>query len=471
MTDETNRDNPSYTSLENPSAINHLDTDSIGSASGLQQNYSINDDEEDKRSETGSLYGLPIGHVPAYRAVFLISNAALGAGLLNFPEAYLKAGGIHIAIIVQLTLLVFIIGAFVILARCANQFQAATYQDVILFVLGNKFRNFAQVCILLYFFGTAITYIIIIGEQMSSLLVLITGKTNTFYTNKKVLFVVYSLCFLLPLCIPRRLKALSYTSFFGGLGAFFITGVIIYNYFTGDYGPNPKDPPVVTDWKSAFAALPVICFGFQCHVSSVVVYSELKNRSATNFFWCTFAAMAVCSITYSLCGSFGYLTFGKSVNSDILTNYNNHDTLINTARVAILLILLSSFSIVTFCARTVFDGIITRYYNYGPYEAERTERKRRLTITFIWFACALLLALVVPNIGVAIAMISGIASLFIFFFPGLCLLKSVKMDEVLTKKKIVTLVLAALYLVLGAFIFGLVTVLAIQQDVKMRHVS
>ena len=35
------------------------------------------DNDEERRSETGSLYGLPIGHVPAYRAVFLISNAAL----------------------------------------------------------------------------------------------------------------------------------------------------------------------------------------------------------------------------------------------------------------------------------------------------------------------------------------------------------------------------------------------------------
>ena len=42
------------------------------------------------------------GNVPPYRAVFLIANAALGAGLLNFPEAYKKAGGLKTAITIQL---------------------------------------------------------------------------------------------------------------------------------------------------------------------------------------------------------------------------------------------------------------------------------------------------------------------------------------------------------------------------------
>ena len=464
------KDNPTYTSLEDAGAhvnlVDEVDRESICSNNELLQTSSIN--REDKVTNSGSIYGLPTGHVPAYRAVFLISNAALGAGLLNFPQAYMKAGGIPTALSLQLSLLFFIIGAFIILARCADRYQASTYQDIILFVLGNRFRNFSQICILIYFFGTAITYIIIIGEQLSSVLQFISGHHGEVYTNKKFLFVIFSLVFLLPLCIPRRLKALSYTSFFGGVGAFFITCVIVYKYFGGHYKPNPDDPPIVADWKSAFSALPVICFGFQCHVSSVVVYSELKNRSAGKFFWCTFVAMIVCVLTYSFCGSFGYKTFGKSTNSDIMTNYDNNDVLINIARVAILIILLSSFSIVTFCARTVIDGIIVRRRNYGPYGAEQTERRRRVIITLSWFVCILLLALVVPNISVAITVISGVASLFIFTFPGLCLLKSINLQEDIQLKKLILLIVSIIYLIVGSFIFGLVTMLAIQ-DIMMKN--
>ena len=57
---------------------------------------SYNQQTEIKRSK------LEPGNVPPYRAVFLIANAALGAGLLNFPEAFKKAGGLQTAIIIQL---------------------------------------------------------------------------------------------------------------------------------------------------------------------------------------------------------------------------------------------------------------------------------------------------------------------------------------------------------------------------------
>ena len=44
---------------------------------------------------------LPEGDVPPYRAIFLVTNAAFGAGILNFPEAYMNAGGLETALCVQ----------------------------------------------------------------------------------------------------------------------------------------------------------------------------------------------------------------------------------------------------------------------------------------------------------------------------------------------------------------------------------
>ena len=63
--------------------------------------------------------------------VFLIVNAALGSGLLNFPKSYDNAGGILIALLVQLALLLFIMIALIALAyasdMCGNG-GAATLQ-------------------------------------------------------------------------------------------------------------------------------------------------------------------------------------------------------------------------------------------------------------------------------------------------------------------------------------------------------
>ena len=414
--------------------------------------------------EVISITQLAPGHITPPRAIFLISNAALGAGLVNFPEAYMKAGGNHVAITLQLCMLVFIVGAFLILARCADKYQAGTYQDVVFYVLGDQWKNFIQTCIVVYFLGTCITYVIIIGEQLSSVIEFASSTSGIWYTNNKILMVMFTVLFLLPLCVQCRLKLLSYTSCFGGIGAFFITAVIVRNYFADEYKPHPEYERRAFKWTEAFTALPCLCFGFQCHVSSVAVYGELKNRSASKFFGCAVCAMFVCAITYALSGGFGHATFGPTTKPDIMTNYANSDTLVNIGRLCILFILLSSFSIQMFCARNIIADVSIKVFKHDAKFVVKTERCRRMTITLTWFLIVLLLALVVPNISVAIAMISGIAAVFIFIIPGLCLLRSVDLDgDVLEIKDLVLVIVAVVYTMMGCFIFGVVTVLAVQR--------
>ncbi len=62
--------------------------------------------------------------------------------------------------------------------------------------------------------------------------------------------------------------------------------------------------------------------------------------------------------------------------------------------------------------------MVVKWQGLGPDEAEKREKFRRLIETFAWFGSALLCAAVIPNIGVAIALIGGIAAVFIFVFPG-----------------------------------------------------
>ena len=72
-----------------------------------------------------------------------------------------------------------------------------------------------------------------------------------------------------------------------------------------------------------------------------------------------------------------------------------------------------------FVFRTVIDDIVVKIRKYNEHDQIRTERRRRVIETLLWFAFSLLLALVVPDIGAAISMIGGLAAFFIFVFPGL----------------------------------------------------
>lgn len=58
----------------------------------------------------------------------MIVNAALGAGLLNFPKAFDQAGGIQVALAVQLILVIFVIISLLILGKCSDACNADTVQ-------------------------------------------------------------------------------------------------------------------------------------------------------------------------------------------------------------------------------------------------------------------------------------------------------------------------------------------------------
>ena len=53
-----------------------------------------------------------------------------------------------------------------------------------------------------------------------------------------------------------------------------------------------------------------------------------------------------------------------------------------------------------------------------PSLAEINESRRRIVQTLVWFSLALIISVYVTDIQYAIALIGGLAALFIFFFPG-----------------------------------------------------
>ena len=90
---------------------------------------------------------------------------------------------------------------------------------------------------------------------------------------------------------------------------------------------------------------------FQCHVPSIAVYAELKRASVTRFGIVVVIAMAICATAYCITASFGYLTFGTTVKSDVLLNYHPDDIMVNCARVTLTVIVLSTAAVVLFCGR------------------------------------------------------------------------------------------------------------------------
>ncbi|XP_065272622.1 sodium-coupled neutral amino acid transporter 7 [Emys orbicularis] len=406
-------------------------------------------------------------------AVFIVVNAALGAGLLNFPAAFSTAGGVAAGIALQMSLLVFIIGGLVILAYCSRASNERTYQEVVWAVCGKVPGVLCEVAIAVYTFGTCIAFLIIIGDQQDKIIAALVKDPqgaggSHWYADRKFTISITAFLLILPLSIPKEIGFQKYASSLSVIGTWYVTAVVIIKYIWPDKEITPGHIPTrPSSWMAVFNAMPTICFGFQCHVSSVPVFNSMKRPEVKPWGAVVTAAMVIALSVYAGTGICGFLTFGASVDQDVLLSYPSDDVPVAIARAFIILCVLTSYPILHFCGRAVLEGLWLRYKGETVEEDVVRERRRRVFQTVCWFLLTLLLALFIPDIGKVISLIGGLAACFIFVFPGLCLIQA-KLSEIQETRSTSwwALVSYGTFMVtLGAFIFGQTTANAIFVDV------
>ena len=293
--------------------------------------------------------------------VFLIVNAALGAGLLNFPKSVDEAGGVLVTMIVQLVLLAFIMVALLALAYAADKCGsgAETIQDTMEGMTGRLGRLLTSGCVVTYTFGTTITFLIIIGDQFDNTFKNIYGPnfSEFWYMNRYFTTSVCACLFILPLCYSKRIDFLRIPSSLGVLAIFYLVGLIVYEYYFGNYTPGSiKVKPI--RYTDAFLVVPDICFGYQCHVSVIPIYSCMKKRTLKNFTYSVSLAILICAICYTLSALFGYWTFGSKVDDDVLMSYNG-GTLVYAGMYAMALKIITTYPILLFCGREAVKSVMT----------------------------------------------------------------------------------------------------------------
>jgi len=207
--------------------------------------------------------------------------------------------------------------------------------------------------------------------------------------------------------------------------------------------------------------VPVICFGYQCHVSVIPIYSCMKHRNIKHFTIASSSAVFVCCLAYTGAATFGYLTFGGKVEDDILLNYSANKPTVLIALIAMAAKTYTTYPILLFCGREALSTIVKDIFLEE--DSERKELIRRYIIATAWFVATLVFAIEVPDIGIVINLLGSLAAIFIFTFPGLCLFQTtLNQDPDLTSRKSIMLLLfAAFFLVIGAFLFGCVLTQAV----------
>uniref|UniRef100_A0A8C5EU07 Amino acid transporter transmembrane domain-containing protein n=1 Tax=Gouania willdenowi TaxID=441366 RepID=A0A8C5EU07_GOUWI len=381
-------------------------------------------------------------------AIFIMLKSALGAGLLNFPWAFERAGGVRSAVTVELISLVFLISGLIILGYSSSISGQCTYQAVVKEVCGPAIGQLCEICFVFNLFMISVAFLVIVDDQLEklcdSLYELVTGLPQSempyhFYTDQRFALLLLCIVLILPLSISKEISIQKYISVLGTLAATYLTVAIIIKYHTMPsvlVRNSPLYASGIGSWASMFSVIPTICFGFQCHEASVTIYSSMENQRLSHWVFISVVSMFFCLIIYSLTGVYGYLTFGKDVKADILMSYTGDDILMLIARLLFGISIITIYPIILLLGRSVIQEplLCWRRRSVGLVTVEYESRSRYL-LTVLWIAVTLLIAVFVPDISKVIGVIGGISAFFIFIFPGLCLMFAMQSEPVSCKTR------------------------------------
>uniref|UniRef100_A0A665TRV1 Solute carrier family 38 member 8b n=1 Tax=Echeneis naucrates TaxID=173247 RepID=A0A665TRV1_ECHNA len=400
----------------------------------------------------------------SFGAVFIMLKSALGAGLLNFPWAFQKAGGVNTAITVEMVSLVFLISGLVILGYASSVSRQKTYQDVVREVCGRAVGQLCEVCFCFNLFMICVAFLVVVQDQLEKLCIslyeAVTGSVEEempyhWYTDQRFALFVMCLVIILPLSIPKEIGIQKYTSVLGTLAATYLCVAVIAKYYLMENHAviiTPEHSQGVSSWASMFSVVPTICFGFQCHEACIAIYSSMENQKLSHWVVISVVSMFFCLLIYTLTGVYGFMTFGRAVASDILMSYPGNDVVMIISRLLFGISIITIYPIILLLGRRR-RGIVTHSF----------ESRCRVVLTVIWISVTLLIAMFVPDMGEVISVIGGISAFFIFIFPGLCLVFTMQTESVGPRLRVILTVWGVITIVVGAFIFGQSTTIAVME--------
>ncbi|KAK5873914.1 hypothetical protein PBY51_018914 [Eleginops maclovinus] len=412
----------------------------------------------------------------SFGAVFIMLKSALGAGLLNFPWAFQKAGGVNTALSVELVSLVFLISGLIILGYASSVSKQNTYQDVVREVCGGAVGQLCEICFCFNLFMICVAFLVVVQDQLEKLSVslyeTVTGSTEgempyEWYTDQRFYLFIMCVLIILPLSIPKEIGIQKYTSVLGTLAATYLCVAVIVKYYLMESHTviiTPEHSEGVSSWASMFSVVPTICFGFQCHEACIAIYSSMENKKLLNWVIISVVSMFFCLLIYTLTGVYGFMTFGRAVASDILMSYPGNDVSMIISRLLFGISIITIYPIILLLGRSVILNLVIRIQRrrWGVV-THSFETRCRVVLTVIWITITLLIAMFVPDMGEVISVIGGISAFFIFIFPGLCLVFTMQSEPVSPRVRVILTAWGVITIVVGAFIFGQSTTIAIME--------
>lgn len=177
-----------------------------------------------------------------------------------------------------------------------------SYHMTIFRTLGRHVMNFYQVLLIVGTLGSLMAYLMLIGDFAQSAMLFITRVP----IHRNSTIIGFTLFFVLPLSLMRKLKSLWFTGFLSiGFVSFFVITLFVK---LGEYGITTSSGrgdghvyAVHATAESVFQALPLAAFSLTNHANVIPVFHEMKCHTVAAF-------TVVSSWTYGIIGTLFFLT-------------------------------------------------------------------------------------------------------------------------------------------------------------------
>lgn len=279
-------------------------------------------------------------------------NTIIGAGILAMPYG-LKANGLALGLVLIVwSSLTSSFGLYLQnkVAKYTNQRGSVSYFSLAQLTYPQLSVVFDS-AILIKCFGVGVSYLVVIGDLMPKIMESLGVDADSLLMHRNFWITVFMAGLVVPLSYLKKLDSLRYTSIVALASIIYLICLVIDHYFVTDYEVHPRGKVnwfVADSWKTSVAAFPVFVFAYTCHQNMFAIINELKpsdtegsqTRQSNHIIR---NAISVACILYIVVGTFGYLTFGNDVNSNIITMYPKDSTSSLIGRLCIVIMVAFSY--------------------------------------------------------------------------------------------------------------------------------
>ena len=323
----------------------------------------INETESDASSSSTALTEQttssrsPAHHIPG--AVANLCSATLGAGILALPFALYQAGLICGCILLLASAWA-TTSSINLLVEACDRYKLSTYEKVVEQILGQKARKVVEISILIFCLGTAVGYVIAVGDVLERVVYLSPSR-------KRLAMTIVWLCAMLPLSCLKRIQSMQCASTVGifSIGTLLAAAIVHLvdpaedSFISLSPGSSLESflGPVDASWLGVLRACPIVFFAFSCQVNVAQIYDELPGRGGEDkvrtMGWVTLLAVGLCGLLYSSISLVSLMDFGSDVQPNMLSCYTltGKETLLHIAFMAMALAIVMAFPLNVFPAR------------------------------------------------------------------------------------------------------------------------